>query len=514
MPGYGASDPLRESPVTLEILADNVAAFMDALGIEAAAAYGYHTGASVATSFARRHPRRVVAAVCEGLLCLDAAERTRYLSHYLEPFVPRWDGAHLAWLWTRVKDQSVFFPWYERNGRTRLRMDATPAAALELKVQDWLRAGEGYWHGYAAAMAYDPRADLASIPTPHYLVGHPGDPLTAHLDRLPPLPGNVRIERSANAAECSLRVLAILAAHADRAAAPPAGPAQPIEGRVWRDYVVSQGVSLRVLRAGAPGAPTAVVQHDAQSSVDACAGLVAGLARTRAAVAVELPGHGETELPSRLDAELPPRLDSAPGAAAVIGECAVLLGGALEALGVEDCDCIGFGAGGAVQAELLHAAARSRAASRRSLTLIAPVDLTAEPVLLAALLESYQPPRGDSHGGYLLRAWHEVRDHRLFFPWFERRLACAAPPAPMPDPAWLHARTVEWLLAGASGTLLRKAELLYPLRDRLRATGVPVRFAAPRDEPRQHMSQALAGAAPLTLLSGPPGTWPRQLMDG
>jgi hypothetical protein len=84
----------------------------------------------------------------------------------------------------------------------------------------------------------------------------------------------------------------------------------------------------------------------------------------------------------------------------------------------------------------------------------------------------------------------------------------------MPDPAWLHARTVEWLLAGASGTLLRKAELLYPLRDRLRATGVPVRFAAPRDEPRQHMSQALAGAAPLTLLSGPPGTWPRQLMDG
>ena len=60
MPGYGASDPLPDTPLTVTALADNVASFMDELGIETAAVYGYHTGASVANCLARRHPRRVI----------------------------------------------------------------------------------------------------------------------------------------------------------------------------------------------------------------------------------------------------------------------------------------------------------------------------------------------------------------------------------------------------------------------------------------------------------------------
>ena len=74
MPGYGASDAGAGVAVTIEGSPSTVA-FMDAIGIGTAAVYGLHTGASVALSLARRHPRRLTLAVCEGLLCLEAPER-------------------------------------------------------------------------------------------------------------------------------------------------------------------------------------------------------------------------------------------------------------------------------------------------------------------------------------------------------------------------------------------------------------------------------------------------------
>ena len=160
MPGYGASDPCDGANVCIEFLADRVAALMDELGVATAAVYGLHTGASVALSLARRHPRRLRLAICEGLLCLDQSERREYLTRYIEPFVPRFDGGHLAWLWTRIKDQSLFFPWYEHTAAARLDLDATPAPALAARAADWLRSGARYSMGYAAAFNYDPRADL------------------------------------------------------------------------------------------------------------------------------------------------------------------------------------------------------------------------------------------------------------------------------------------------------------------------------------------------------------------
>jgi pimeloyl-ACP methyl ester carboxylesterase len=526
MPGYGVSDSLPDAALSMDALAGNLAAFMDVLGIDVAGLYGFHTGASLATAFARRHPNRVAVAIAEGLLCLDGEERERLPLRYLEPFVPRWDGGHWAWLWSRVKDQSVFFPWYERSGAARLDIDAASPTVLYDRVRDWLRSGERYGLGYAAAMAYEPREDLRAITTPHYIVCQNGDPLAQHLLRLPPLPANFRVQTVPDRGSRDARILDIFARHRAATSAPHTVPARAIDGRVWQDYVGKSGAQLRVLRAGGPDSLPVVIQHGAHRSVRACRELLEGfadtravgvgdaravgvgdaramgvgdaramgVAATRAVLAVELPGHGESDPPENHHGSI---RYLAERLVAVLADC-----------GIDRCDLVGIGAGAAIGAQVLDDSPRAV----RSLTLIAPIDLAQQPSLRGALLDSYTTAPVDSHGGFLLKAWHEVRDHQLFFPWYERRRDCAVPETPLLDPVWLHERTVELLESGTAGVAVRRAELTYPLRERLASAAIEPCFAAALWEPRCGLVRALAGPTGIFLpLSGPMRGWAPQL---
>lgn len=495
MPGYGVSDPLPDALLSMEALVENLAAFMDVLGIDAAGLYGFHTGASLATAFARRHPRRVAVAIAEGLLCLDAEEREQLPQRYLEPFVPRWDGGHLAWLWSRLKDQSVFFPWYDRSADARLGIDAAPPSVLYERARDWLHCGERYASGYAAAMAYEPLEDLRAITTPHYIVCQDADPLAQHLRRLPPLPGNFHVHTFAGRESRHALILDILAQYGAAMPAPHPMPARAIEGRVWQDYVGEPGAQLRVQRVGAPDASPVLIQQGAQSSLRACRDLLDGFAATRAAMAVELPGHGESD----------PADD---GDEVSIVSLAQRLMTVLAACGIDCCDWVGIGAGAAIGVQLRHAKPRAV----RSLTLIAPIDLARQPALRDALIDSYTAAPVDSYGGFLMKAWHEVRDHQLFFPWYERRRACTVSGTPLLDPAWLHDRTLELLESGTHGVAVRRAELTYPLRERLASAAIPACFAAPLWDPRYGLVQELAGTAGIFMpLRGRTREWAPQI---
>jgi hypothetical protein len=434
-------------------------------------------------------------AICEGLLCLSAAERSEFSARYIEPFVPRFDGGHLAWLWTRIKDQSLFFPWYERTAAARLDLDAASLPVLALRAQDWLRAGERYFEGYAAAFAYDPRPDLALVGVPVLAQCHRHDPLAAHLPRLTPLPASVEVRRFDTIEQRLGLLLAALGRHAGDRAAPGAVAARPMSGRVWQDYVLSHGLPLRVLRSEAAVGRALVVQHGAQSSARAAFACVGTFGAERPAVAIELPGHGETEPAPGLDLESPEAL-------------ADLVKGALQGLGLSDCDLIGYQAGAAIQVEV----ARQWPALARSLTLIGALDVTRDFELQAALRASYAVHEPEPSGGYLLRAWHEARDHLLFFPWYERRRACALAASPRLEPAFLQERCVDALISGAGGVALRRAEIGYPLRARLRDLRVQARHAAPPWEPRHAHSRGLAPAPPEFLsLSDEPAQWVRDL---
>lgn len=62
-PGYGGSDPLGSATPSAADYAEALAAFLDAIGVEAAVVVGHSLGALIAAAFARHHPARVRALV-------------------------------------------------------------------------------------------------------------------------------------------------------------------------------------------------------------------------------------------------------------------------------------------------------------------------------------------------------------------------------------------------------------------------------------------------------------------
>lgn len=55
-PGYGLSDPLGVGHAEMSDFADAAIEFMDAIGVEKAAVYGFHTGAMISVAVASAYP--------------------------------------------------------------------------------------------------------------------------------------------------------------------------------------------------------------------------------------------------------------------------------------------------------------------------------------------------------------------------------------------------------------------------------------------------------------------------
>ena len=70
-------------------------------------------------------------------------------------------------------------------------------------------------------------------------------------------------------------------------------------------------------------------------------------------------------------------------------------------------------------------------------------------------------PRPD--GSHLLAAWHQLRDTRLWRPWFEATPAHAIDAGPDPDVGPMQATLTEWMRGGGAGKATLEAAMAYPL---------------------------------------------------
>ena len=199
-PGYGYSQPLQRAgrPVAAATIDDFAAAtveFADALGIGRFGIYGFHTGASIGVALAQAFPARVTAVAANGLVVLTEDERAAILRDYLPPLVPRWDGGHLAWLWARMREQTIFFPWHDRRAATRMNFPVPAADRLQQGVDEFLAAGDQYHVAYAAAFADRAELRLPALHVPLLVTAAARDPLAGHLARIGPRSASVRIVR-------------------------------------------------------------------------------------------------------------------------------------------------------------------------------------------------------------------------------------------------------------------------------------------------------------------------------
>jgi pimeloyl-ACP methyl ester carboxylesterase len=434
-PGYGGSDPLPLARPEIEDYADALADTFDALGIARAPVYGTHTGALIAFEFARRHRDRCAMAVLDGFPVFTPGEREQSLATYLPPLRPEEQGAHLAWLWTRVRDQYRFFPWNFRGDGARLPFPMLPTERLNLTVMDFLATGDGYRVGYAAAFRHDTIAALNALDVPITVASRQDDLLLGHLDRLPSLPKGsqiLRLDADRDAWGKALRD--VFLAHAGTAPAPELKPTAFTTGRLTKlfHHARSSATLVRAMTDGA--ARPLVLLHQAPGGTSNLVDTLLRIGRKRPVYALDLPGNGHSD---------------ALGATATLADHAARINETLDGLGVGDADLAGDGIGAAVALAMAQANPKRHPA----------VTVANLPVADATLPPSLAP---ETYGEHLIRAWHIVRDDVIHGAWCSRRPGHVHAFGSDLDVDGIHWRTVD-ALTGQSPLDICRAALSAPL---------------------------------------------------
>ena len=401
-PGYGASDPPEGEDLTMADFADCVAEFIRALGIGRTGLYGFHTGAAMSVETAARHPDLVTAVAVNGYGAFNDEEQAELLANYLPAFVPAWDGSHLTWLWSRLRQQLMFFPWYDLRAATRMSYDLPSADHLQGDVLEFLRAGDNYRTAYGCAFSHDGAEAVAELKVPGLVTAWVGDVLASQLERIPPPPEGVAVYSSPTRQAALDNCFELLARHP--APVPPASPpAQALQGRLWSEMVSIPGGQVRVFRNTDADGLTVAVQHDAAGSGRTVQGLAESLIGSHPVLAVELPGHADS--------------DNTIGEGDIrVGDYREALVQVLDALGLDQVNGYGVWGGGSVLLDL----AIAHPGRVRRLVITGLIDHAPEEQ--EDLLANYAPEITPQwHGGHLLEAWHMMRDQGIYFPWYSRK---------------------------------------------------------------------------------------------
>ncbi len=496
-PGYGNSDPLGVEHAEMSDIAHAVVEFFDAVSIDKTAVYGFHTGAMIAVALAQHFPERTVCAVANGYVLLTEPERADIVANYLPPFEPRWDGSHLTWLWSRMREQTIFFPWYRKTLEDRLNFDVPSPSALQAGALDFLRAGDHYRVGYRAAFTMRSDQALREVRVPTLITAAQTDVLAKHLERVHAKSSSVSVELGGTS-DATLDLAARFLRRHKLTTAPKQRATAPIPGRLWQQMVDVPGGQLRARRnADAAGRPV-VVQHDAAGSADIVQRLAQGFVGHRPVIALDLPGHGESD-------------NTLPRRKVTVAAYAKALAGALDALAIERCDFLGQWGGGLVGLEL------ALSEPRRIDHLVLADVLYFDAKLTARLRAHYTPDiQPDWYGGHLLHAWMLMRDQGLFWPWFERTRRGIIWQQPHIDPAMVHRRVIEVFKAPAMWRAAYQAHFAYPTRAKLARATLPVLLAAPRWDPNlEHTRRAAADLPHLRckILPNDTADWASELLE-
>ncbi len=461
-PGNGLSDPLPIETVTMSDLADAVAGLLDELGIEKIPVYGFHTGALCALELARRHPDRIALSIVNGYIQMDDATLQDFLDHYFAELHVDWSGSHLAWIWARMREQYIFFPWYKKGLEHRGNFDLPSKEHIHDAVMEILRAGDHYRGPYRSAFMFDAAEAVQQVTAPTVMMCARSDVLFAFFEVMPK-PADCVTKLATDSHEHSERELVrLFKENPSSAAAPEVAPTRAMEGKVWREcFAVNGGTLYGRRNTDGQGRPV-VIQHASAGSSAGQVDLMQAFIGKRPVIAFDLPGNGESD--RLLDAD-----------DITVARQADFLAQGIRAAGYDEIDIIGDWGGGTVAVEL--------AAQNPDLVkhVAAPHLIVLDDATRERYLEHYTPPLDiDEYGGHMLKAWVIIRDQELFAPYFERkRENIIRSHEPRIDPQHVHLRTLDLLKCADLYGKFYAAHFTYPVLDRLKRLACPILIGDP-----------------------------------
>ncbi len=181
LPGHGDSDPADSH--SIEAYAGVLNRALSARGIDRAYLYGRNAGGSVAVELARTAPDRAASLMLEGPMILSERERQAMAPHWALAADPVWDGHHLTSLWHQLRDQQLFYPWYEQTmAASRFVEPVVTPEALHEQVVELIKHPGSYKPSWDAAFGYPLRERLAEIRRPVWIGASPADVFAPCLD--------------------------------------------------------------------------------------------------------------------------------------------------------------------------------------------------------------------------------------------------------------------------------------------------------------------------------------------
>lgn len=383
-PGYGQSVPLRITSPDINDFGDGLIEFLDVLGVKEVGMYGFHSGGAIAMNAHVRNPGRFTALACGGYPIWTDAEMALYASGYLPSFKPTGYGEHLTWVWSRILEQSWFFPWFKTEESTRLPNAHEDIARVNAQVLELLDAGDNYQHGYRAVLSAP--SDIPKAPEKHnpvLIATYQGDPLLIHLDRLPAMPAGW----STGSAENPTALEDLFGDFLNKY---PGPTYQSFGADTDRGFVsVETSHFSGVIQWSGNLAASKLVLHNVGESSE--------LVKAEQALVIDLPGHG---------------LSGDISDAATLADWADVIKGAITNLGAKNITCV---EGDQLSALLALAIANSIGAD----------CVCATNAHIPTDGEKWQAARPDltpdRFGSHLNRAWQVVRSTQFFWPWFEAK---------------------------------------------------------------------------------------------
>ena len=210
--GFGESD-LADGPLTMERIADDAAALMDALSIERAVVGGCSMGGYAALAFVRRHPQRLLGVVLQDTRAgADTAEAKAGRAALAEKVLAEGPEAAVAAFLPKLVGETTHRERPDLVASLRARILATPPPAIASAL-----------HGLAARA--DSRETLPTIAVPTLVMVGAEDALTPPAEaallaaaipraRFDVIPGAGHLANLENPAAVNAALGAFLAVHA------------------------------------------------------------------------------------------------------------------------------------------------------------------------------------------------------------------------------------------------------------------------------------------------------------
>jgi hypothetical protein len=107
----------------------------------------------------------------------DETLRQQLRKHYTPDIRPNWYGGHLLEAWYLMRDQGLFWPWYEQNRKGALRKEPhVDPVMIQQRVFELFRS-EGMWrHAYQAHFSYPLARRLSQSKVPLVFAAPSWDP--------------------------------------------------------------------------------------------------------------------------------------------------------------------------------------------------------------------------------------------------------------------------------------------------------------------------------------------------